>query len=43
MPLTAELEYFIENIDSSKIERSNGHDGLEVVKVLAKASQQLGK
>ena len=43
MPLTAELEYFISCINSEKIEISSGKDGLEVVKVLAKASKQLGK
>ena len=39
-PLTNELEYFISNLEG-KIELSNGEDGLEVVKILEKASSSL--
>jgi UDP-2-acetamido-3-amino-2,3-dideoxy-glucuronate N-acetyltransferase len=39
--LTNELKYFISNLDGQKLEISNGLNGLEVVKILEKASQLL--
>ncbi|MDD2477339.1 MAG: gfo/Idh/MocA family oxidoreductase, partial [Dysgonamonadaceae bacterium] len=38
MPLTEELKYFIENLNS-KIEIADGKSGYEVVKVLEKVQQ----
>ena len=43
MPLTAELEYFLENINSEEVLISNAHNGCEVIRVLTKASEQLLK
>ena len=41
MPLTAELEYFINHLDNNKPTIANGQNGLEVVKILVDASSQL--
>jgi len=41
MPLTAELEYFINHLNGEKLNIANGAQGLEVVKILIKASEQL--
>ena len=43
MPLTAELEYFLEKLNSEEVLISNAHNGCEVVRVLTKASEQLLK
>ena len=41
MPLEIELEYFINHLMDEKPEISNINHGLEVVKILVEASQQL--
>ena len=41
MPLEIELEYFLSHLESEKMEISNIYDGLEVVKTLVNASNQL--
>ena len=41
MPLTEELSYFINHLDGKKPKIANGENGLEVMKVLVKASEQL--
>ena len=41
MPLTEELSYFIDHLDGKKPKIANGENGLEVMKVLVKASEQL--
>ena len=44
MPLEIEMEYFINSIVSGeKPNKSNGEHGLEVIKILTKASEQLLK
>ena len=40
-PLTAELEYFVNHLNGEKLNIANGAQGLEVVKILIKASEQL--
>ena len=42
MPLEEELKYFMNHLNS-KIEIANGECGLEVVKILEKASESLTK
>ncbi len=41
MPLTVELEYFINHLNNKKPKIANGEQGLEVVKILVKASKQI--
>ena len=41
MPLTQELKYFIDHLDGKKPDIANGKHGLEVVKIIVKASEQL--
>ncbi len=41
MPLEIELEYFINHLSGKKPDISNIYHGLEVVKVLVKAGEQL--
>ena len=41
MPLTEQLKYFAQHLNEKKPLISNGRDGLEVVKILVKASEQL--
>ena len=41
MPLAEELSYFINHLDGKKPKIANGENGLEVMKVLVKASEQL--
>ena len=41
MPLMEEVKYFINHLGSSKPKIANGEHGLEVVKILVKASEQL--
>ncbi len=41
MPLEIELEYFLDHLMDKKLEISNIYHGLEVVKILVKASEQL--
>ncbi len=41
MPLTEELEYFVSHLNGEKLNIANGEQGLEVVKILIKASEQL--
>ena len=41
MPLTIELEYFLEHLNGEKNTISNANHGFEVVSVLVKASSQL--
>ncbi len=41
MPLMAELEYFIENLDKNNPKISNMYQGLDVVKILVETSNQL--
>ncbi len=43
MPLTAEIEYFLNHLDGRKLETSDVEHGLEVIKILVNASQQLIK
>ena len=40
-PLTQELKYFLNHLDGEKPKIANGEHGLEVVKILVKASEQL--
>ena len=40
-PLRAECEHFIESIETGKRPRSDGYDGLRVVKVLEAAQKSL--
>ncbi len=41
MPLTEELKYFIEHLDRSSCEISNGQSAVEVLEILEKATQSL--
>ena len=41
MPLTAELEYFLNHLNGEELEHSNMYQGLDVVKILVKTSEQL--
>ena len=41
MPLTEELEYFINHLNGEKPKTANGEQGLEVVKILVETSEQL--
>ena len=41
MPLTKELEYFLKHMNDKKLEICNGEHGLNVMKVLVNASNQL--
>jgi len=41
MPLTQELKYFIDHLGDKKPDIANGKHGLEVVKIIVKASEQL--
>ena len=41
MALSNELEYFISKIDNGKIEIADGKDGLEVIRVMEKATKSL--
>ena len=41
MPLTEQLSYFINHLDSEKPKIANGENGLDVMKVLVKESEQL--
>ncbi len=41
MPLTEEIKYFIDNLDSKEIIRSSAYHGLEVTKILVEASDQI--
>ena len=43
MPLTEELKYFIYHLNGEKLNIADGQEGLEVVKILIKASEQLLK
>ena len=43
MPLEIELEYFIDHLSKKKPDISNIYHGLDVVKTLVKASEQLLK
>ena len=41
MPLTEQLKYFLTHLDGKKPKIANGESGLEVIKILVKASEQL--
>jgi len=41
MPLTEELEYFLKHLNGEKLKTASGQQGLEVVKILVKTSEQL--
>ena len=41
MPLKEELQYFINHLNNKKLKIANGKNGLEVVKILVKASEQI--
>ena len=41
MPLTEEIEYFLKHLNGEKLKTANGEQGLEVVKILVKTSEQL--
>lgn len=41
MPLTSELEYFLQHIDDKSFEIADMHHGLDVVKILVKTGEQL--
>ena len=41
MPLTEELKYFLNHMNGNKPKIANGQHGLEVMKILVKASEQL--
>ena len=43
MPLTAEIDYFLEHLNGEKLTKSNMCRGLDVVKILVEASEQLIK
>ncbi len=43
MPLTAEIEYFLDHLNGKRLKFSNAKQGLEVVKVLVESSRQLLK
>ena len=43
MPLTAEIDYFLEHLNGEKLTKSNMYHGLDVVKILVEASEQLIK
>lgn len=43
LPLTRELEYFVEHLDGRPVEISTGRIGVEVLKVLERATVQLQK
>lgn len=40
-PLTNELKYFISRLNGNKIEVASGHEGLDVIEILEKASHNL--
>ena len=41
MPLTAEMEYFINNLGSQDLETASGDHALDVIKILVEASEQI--
>ena len=41
MPLSEELQYFVEHLDGALLQRANGQHALEVTKILVEASNQL--
>ena len=41
MPLTEQLRYFLNHLDVKKPKIANGESGVEVMKILVKASEQL--
>ena len=41
MPLTAEIDCFLNHLDGKKLEKSDVNHGLEVVEILVNVSQQL--
>lgn len=41
MPLTAEMEYFIDNLNNKNLKTSNVYQALDVIKILVEASEQL--
>jgi Predicted dehydrogenases and related proteins len=41
MPVKEELQYFINHLNNKKLKIANGKNGLEVVKILVKASEQI--
>ena len=41
MPLTAELQYFIDNLGNPSIEINNSKHAIEVIKILEKATNSL--
>jgi len=41
MPLTTELEYFIQHLNGQQLHIANGSQALDVIKILVKASEQL--
>ncbi len=41
MPLTEELEYFLKHLSGEKLKIANGEQGLDVVRILVKTSEQL--
>ena len=43
MPLTAELEYFIQHLDGSPLKIANGENAVDVVNILVQASKSLKK
>jgi UDP-2-acetamido-3-amino-2,3-dideoxy-glucuronate N-acetyltransferase len=40
-PLTAELEYFVEHLDGRPIEIADGHNGVEILEILERATKSL--
>ena len=41
MPLTAEMEYFINNLDNKNLKTANVYHALDVIKILVEASEQI--
>ena len=41
MPLSEELEYFVNHLDGAVLQIANGQHALEVTKILVEASNQL--
>lgn len=41
LPLSIELQYFVDHLDGKPIEKSNGKDAIEVMKILEKATESL--
>tara|TARA_Y100001958_G_scaffold100924_1_gene70010 strand:- start:1953 stop:2915 length:963 start_codon:yes stop_codon:yes gene_type:complete len=41
MPLTAEMEYFIDNLNNKNLKTANVHQALDVIKILVEASGQI--